>query len=556
MKQNRPFWQRLTRLAVWLATVVLVASAMGYLYLRGCVAIPPIPTEDLSITRLIPERRGDTVFLGKNWFGKREGLSVLYLTGSAFERGYANGILTQQLTHRQEQVVVDLMNTMIPRLWAQWVIKATVVFQTRYLQRYVSPEIQMEILGATRGCPDVRPQDGPYYHRVLSYHAAQDISYMLMNHPLLRGGCTGFAAWRGTTVDGHLLCGRDFDWEAAPVFDEDRVLLLCEPDLGIPFVSLAWAGMAGCVSGMNREGICITVNGAPSNLPGSARTPTCLVAREVLQYAHTLDEATAIIRRSEVFVSALFLVGSRQDGRFIIVEKTPTQTAIQPVTVDSYIVQANHYQTDALKNDPVNLRYLRVDTSLSRAARMRELLRAESGQLDAMRAVRILRDRNLPGGLFAGNGHRSSLNPLIATHAVVMDLTDGIFWAASPPHQLGKFVAFDVGDFDRKLPAKAIAADPVLVSGEYENYRQAQQTLEAGWGALKQNRVAQAVELARTAERLNPGYYKNAWLLGEALLRQGDKPSAVLALVAAQAGQPALAKERQQIEAALRAARS
>ena len=42
---------------------------------------------------------------------------------------------------------------------------------------------------------------------------------------------------------------------------------MCEPDNGIPFISLSWAGMAGVVSGMNRAGVSVTVNGAPSSLP-------------------------------------------------------------------------------------------------------------------------------------------------------------------------------------------------------------------------------------------------------------------------------------------------
>jgi predicted choloylglycine hydrolase len=535
--------KRLIKIAGWLAAVVAVLAAAAYLYLRSCIAVPPSLPADASITNLVTETRDGRVWLGKNWFGERDGLRTLYLTGTPFERGYANGRLTEKLVYRQEQVVVDLMHTMIPRWWAQVAVKASIVFQTRYLSRYFSPEIQMEILGMTHGCPDRRPQDGPYFHRVLSYHAAQDISYMLMNHPLLRG-CTGFASWEG----GHLWCGRNFDWEAAPVFDEDRVLTLCEPDKGIPFVSLAWAGMAGAVSGMNREGICISVNGAPSDLPAYARTPTCLVAREVLQYARTLAEAEAIIRRSEIFVSALFLVGSRRDGRFIIVEKTPTQTAIQPATTN-HLVQANHYLTPALKDLPINVKYMQVDTSLSRAARMEELLRA-AGQLDATKAVTILRDRQLPGGVSAGNGHRGSLNPLIATHAVVMDLTDGIFWAATPPHQLGKFVAVDVNDFHRELPERAVPADLFA----YEQYQTAHRALEDGRAALKRNDAVAAGRLAQQAEELNPGYYQNSWLLGEALLMQGDKPASVKALRDAQAWQPALGGERKKIEELLRAA--
>ncbi|HVM60835.1 MAG TPA: C45 family peptidase [Verrucomicrobiae bacterium] len=541
-------WRNRLRWLGYIAGALAVLGVAAYLYLRSCVAEPPALPADVSITNLVAETRGGRVWLGKNWFERRDGLNVLYLTGSAFERGYANGKLTEKLVHQQEQVVVDLMNKAIPQRWAQWIIEATVVFQTRYLSRYVSPEIQMEILGMTYGCPDVRPQDGPYFDRVLSYHAAQDISYMLMNHPLVRG-CTGFGAWGSETVGGHLLCGRNFDWEAAPVFDEDRVMILCEPDKGIPFASLAWAGMAGCVSGMNREGISITVNGAPSDLPAYARTPTCMVAREVLQYAHTLDEATAIIRRSEVFVSALFLVGSRRDGRFIIIEKTPTRTALQPGPAGDFIVQANHYLTTELKDIPINVKFMSVDTSVSRAARMDELLRARAGRLDAPAAAAILRDRELPGGVFAGNGHRTSLNPLIATHAVVMDLTDGIFWAACPPHQLGKFVAFDMNDFNRALPDKTIAADPF----DYETYRRSQQALESGWAALKRHDAVAAAESARWAEELNPGYYKNSWLRGAALLERGDKEAARTALMEAEARRPALGRERHQIEELLRA---
>ena len=519
-----------------------VLAGAAYLYLRSCIAVPPALPAEVSITNLITETRDGRVWLGKNWFGERDGLWTLYVTGTPFERGFANGKLTQKLVYRQEQVIVDLMQQMIPRRWQQLAITASVVFQTRYLPRYISPEIQMEILGMTYGCPDVRPQDGPYFHRVLSYHAAQDISYMLMNHPWMRG-CTGFAAWG----DGHLWCGRNFDWEAAPVFDEDRVLTLCEPDRGIPFVSLAWAGMAGVVSGMNREGLCILVNGAPSDLPAYARTPTCLVAREVLQYARTLAEATAIIERSEVFVSALFLVGSRADGRFIIIEKTPTRTLVQPPTTNHYLVHANHYLTEPLKDTALNVRFTQVDTSLSRAARMEELVRA-AGPMNAAKAVEILRDRKLPGGVFAGNGHRGSLNPLIATHSVVMDLTDGIFWAATPPHQLGKFVAVDVNDFQRELPS--LPADTF----DCQQYQAAQRALADGRAALKRKDFAAALAAAQRAEDLNPGYYANEWLRGEALLALGDKVAARQALQEAQARQPALGGERKKIAELLRAA--
>ena len=67
------------------------------------------------------------------------------------------------------------------------------------------------------GCPDRHPEIGPYFARVLNYHAAHDIcSYMLIDNPLVNGsGCTAFGAWGSETANAqNLLTGRNFDWEA------------------------------------------------------------------------------------------------------------------------------------------------------------------------------------------------------------------------------------------------------------------------------------------------------------------------------------------------------
>src|SRR5207245_2197127 len=142
---------------------------------------------------------------------------------------------------------------------------------------------------------------------------------------------------------------------------------------------------------------------------------------------------------------------------------------------------------------------------------------------DVTQAVAMLRDRKLPGGKFAGNGHRGALNAFIATHSTLMDLTDGIFWAASPPHQLGKFVALDINDFDHELPAATVPDDTTLASGEYKNTVEARQCLTKGEGCLSHKDAAGALGLADKAESLNPRFYANAALKGRALLLLGRK---------------------------------
>jgi len=544
----------LKRILIGASVFVLGGWLLGTLLLCSWTARPPPLPKDVAIMQLKPELRGGKTWLGQSWVTRREGLLVIRLKGTPFEMGYASGVLLTEQMHTLENEFLDMIHGYVPQDWKIRLLKGYITFRNRALSRYVSDDYRTQIYGTVLGCPDIHPELGDYYDRLLNYHAAHDISYMMIDNPLIaKAGCTSFGAWGQATTAGHLITGRNFDWEAAEVFSRDRVVILCEPDHGIPFVSLAWASMAGVVSGMNRAGVSVTINGAPSSLPGDTATPVAMVARDVLQKAHNLDEALKILREAKVFVSTLWLVGSRADGKFIVVEKTPAVTNVREPDGD-FIVSANHFQTEKLKDDSRNQRYIEEATSVSRFDRMTELLTNATEKITPTLAAELLRDRNLPGGKFPGNGHRSSLNALIATHSTVMDLTDGIFWAASPPHQLGRFVAFDVNDFDRELPERGLAADPMLATGEYEKAGQAQKCLVEGWHALKNQEARVALASAEQAETLNPSFYQNASLRGRALLDLGRNDEAAKAFETALAAQPAFSSEKQELETRLKQA--
>ncbi len=537
----------LKRILLFAVLLVLGGWLLSGVLMRSWTAKPPPLPADTAITKLQPETRDGKTWLGQSWVTRREGLIVIRLKGSPFDMGYASGKLLEKEMHTLEDEFLVMVRGYVPQQWKLDVLKTYVIFRNRSLSSYVPDDYRLQIYGTTLGCSDTHPELGNYYNRLLNYHAAHDISYMMIDNPLIsKAGCTAFGAWGAATKGGHLITGRNFDWEAAEVFSRDRVVILCEPDNGIPFISLSWASMAGVVSGMNRAGVSVTINGAPSSLPGETATPVAMVARDVLQKAHNLDETLKIIREAKVFVSTLWLIGSRADGKFIVVEKTPQTTNVREPEGDS-IVSANHFQTDKLKDDSRNLRYLEEATSTPRYQRMTELLQTNHSTINASVAAGMLRDRKLPGGKFPGNGHRSTLNALIATHSTVMDLTDGIFWAAAPPRQLGRFVAFDVYDFDRELPDLGVPADAMLESGEYENARESHKLLAAGWRALKSGDLQTALSDAEKAETLNPGFYQNAALRGRALRGLGRNNEAAQAFETAIAAQPAFESEKKEL---------
>ena len=245
--------------------------------------------------------------------------------------GYASGVLLQPQIHTLEDEFIKMIHGYVPNELSLSVLKWYVIYRNRHLSDYIPADYRMEIFGGTVGCPDPHPELGPYYNRLLNYHAAHDVSYMMIDNPLVsRAGCTSFGAWGSATENGHLVSGRNFDWEAAE-YPAGIASLSCANRTAIPFISLAWAGMAGVVSRYYRAGISVTVNGAPSSLPRETATPVALVARDILQRAHNLNETMDILARRKSF--CLNALADRQQGRWKIYHCTRMSRTSSPTAI-------------------------------------------------------------------------------------------------------------------------------------------------------------------------------------------------------------------------------
>jgi len=123
--------------------------------------------------------------LGNSWTSRRDGLTVVFLKGSPFEIGYAHGVLLEQQMHTLEKEFMTMIDEYVPRRWAVKVLKSYVIYRNRHLADYIPLNNRLEIYGATLGCSDSHPEEGSFYNRMLNYHAAHDVSYMLIDNPLV-----------------------------------------------------------------------------------------------------------------------------------------------------------------------------------------------------------------------------------------------------------------------------------------------------------------------------------------------------------------------------------
>ena len=464
-RRKRRTWLR--RL-VWsgIVTVGLLALFVGWV-LTTCFAEPPTMGQQPTIVDAAVTTDDDgRTRLGNSWFQKHLGRSLMYVEGDPFTLGYSNSMLTAEFLELQERSLMETIRGYLPGTLSFYSAALLVLVNNRRLPDYVAEEYKLEIFGLSSArSADAFPEFGSRYHRVLNYHAAHDISHWIWDKPVL--GCTSFAAVGSRTRSGNLIVGRNFDWESGSHFDENKVITLYRPDEGHAFLSVSWPGMAGAVTGMNDAKIFCAINGAHTEHMGlGVGRPVSLVVREVLQYTDNLADAASIIAAAPVFVADTFLLADGKSGEAIVVEKSPAASAVR--TMDrELILQSNHFESPSMRDDRGNLEYMREGTTVPRRNRLAELLTRHSGELDPPTTARILRDRLGPGDAPRGLGHRATINPMIATHSVVADVTNGILWVSRGRHQLGVYDAYDIDNFGDPV-AEPIPADEALENGDYE----------------------------------------------------------------------------------------
>jgi hypothetical protein len=452
----------------------------------------------------------------------------MHLAGDPVALGMAQSRLGSFLMREQEAYFVDQLARFIPSHWVQRLLKVYVRWRFRGLDTQVPKPYREELQAMALTYPDPYSHMEETYQRFLYLHAFHDVAQSLERSPLI--ACSAFAAWGSNTRGGHLILGRNFDFEEGEIFDIKKTVLFFKPDRGIPFVSVAWAGMAGVVTGLNAEGIFISVNAARSRETRSSGMPVVFMLRKVLQEAKTLDEALTILREVKPMVADIFLLGDGKAGEAVVVEKTPYRMEVRGG--EGFILATNHFLNESLAEDPGNVRITRTTSTLHRYKRLQEVLERREEKIDPEAALAILRDRRGVGGTPLAPGNRNALNALIACHSVVVDATAGLIWVSEPPNLLGAYRCFDLKqalrqpELGARRPALDLSGDAFLSSGQYDRYLLFSEYLEMARALLKRDRETEALDYAERALALWPNHPEANLLAGRIHQRRKDSERA------------------------------
>jgi hypothetical protein len=255
-----------------------------------------------------------------------------------------------------------------------------------------------------------------------------------------------------------------------------------KPTQGNPFMIYTWAGMIGAVSGMNTKGITVTINAGKSKIPLVAKTPISILAREILQYASSIDEAISIAKKREVFVSESIMIGSASENKAILIEVSPKNFGVFEVENSNQLICANHFQSESLKNDKRNIEQIKNSHSKYRFDKMTELF-AQNPKINPSIAAEILRNTKGLKDKEIGFGNEKALNQLLAHHGIIFKPKELLVWVSANPYQLGEFVCYDLNQVFNENRAKdslisfertdlSIEKDVFLNSEDYKKYEQ------------------------------------------------------------------------------------
>ena len=165
--------------------------------------------------------------------------------------------------------------------------------------------------------------------------------------------CSMFAVWGSRTVDGKCFAIRNLDWLSKSGIHQDRLVTVYQPLDGIPFVTMGYAGVLGCLAGMNCNGVSLSEVGAFSVREELDGTPWIFMARRILEESNTLEDAVKIVQNTRHTIGYNYLVAYGDPNRFGTPDFRPCAAAFETNFDCCEIFYENDpKEKDAVWNDP------------------------------------------------------------------------------------------------------------------------------------------------------------------------------------------------------------
>ncbi len=273
-----------------------------------------------------------------------DGLPVLLVQGTPEEIGEQMGTLVGQVVKPMHGLPKEILRQ--HGLGALWPV---IVATSRRLVTRAPKEYQREIEAGAKAAVGVD----------------SDVLYVANAMIELRrlGGCSALLVEPARSATGEMLFGRNFDFDPMGVLHKYSLVIVCRPNDKHAFVSVAFPGLTGVVSGMNDEGLALATLDVYSSRDGSSMfsadgVPLSLTYRRVLEECKNVEEAGKLLAAAKHTTWMNLAVCDRE--RAVIFEITPKQVVVRNAD-RNLLACTNHFRTEELSTGQGCGRYQRLE---------------------------------------------------------------------------------------------------------------------------------------------------------------------------------------------------
>jgi hypothetical protein len=316
------------------------------------------------------------------------GFKLVRLAGDAYDRGRLHGELLRDGIHELRSIFFDQIVYRMG-LVTGLAFESVMLPILQVMHRHIPGELRAEMSGVADGA-------GVRYRDVVLFNCFDDLLHTLwLIQPIVaklpfggRFACSAFTLLGERTASGRALLGRNLDYEIVNGFmaaagvvtralRENLIVFDVQPSAGLSFMSVAWPGYVGVVTGFNQAGLAISCLTSP--IPGETPNgmPLPLLYRRIAQYASTLAETDVLLHRTPRTIGNNVMVVSAAERCARAYEITPTLVAHRSPH-NGYLVATNHFEHPAAAAIQGSWR---VQSSVDRTIRLTSLC-SETGAAD------------------------------------------------------------------------------------------------------------------------------------------------------------------------------
>lgn len=265
---------------------------------------------------------------------KPNGLKVLHLKGTSYQRGYQYGALLKDEIEKSLKSGITMFALYIGDGDYDKGLK-TIIQGKEDMEQFIPPEFKNEM----RGMADALAEAGSNltYDDIVMWNTVND-SKMLhkgpcsiedripagKRHPYFpKGGCMTVRASGEATQDGNMIVAKNMDWYATPEMRENPIVLVVDPtDGGYGYLTPVYPGWISCIEGINEKGICFGLQISRSDVETMKGAGWHFLTSLLLKYADSLDDAINILTVYPRPCGNIHHVCDGKTGNSVVIETT------------------------------------------------------------------------------------------------------------------------------------------------------------------------------------------------------------------------------------------